>query len=147
MAGGDISLPRTLDVESERENTTFVIDTQTSPTTAQQVLGGLGAQTTKVVDRVHDPSPTPPDQPGNLAKETTTTDTTPGQWTRGVEDVKTEKKGGSLASGHALRLPLQTPGAGNSTVALLSSTEAATACGAGPPEGAETPLSALGPQF
>ena len=61
----------------------------------------------------------------------------------------TEKKGespvsGSPVSGHALRLPLQTP---NSTVALLSSSEAATACGAGPPEGAETPLSALGPQF
>ena len=79
-----------------------------------------------------------------LANQTTTTDTTPGQWTRDVEDVKTEKKGESPVSGHALRLPLQTP---NSTVAPLSSSEAATACGAGPPEGAETPLSALGPQF
>ena len=102
-----------------------------------------------MLDRVYDPSPIPPDQPGNLANETTTTDTTPGQWTRGVEDVMTEKKGespvsGSPVSGHALRLPLQTP---NSTVALLSSNEAATACGSGPPEGAETPLSALGPQF
>src|SRR6056300_493890 len=105
---------------------------------------GIGAQSTTVLDRVSDPSPIPHDQPGNLANETTTTDTTPGQWTRGVEDVMTEKKGESPVSGHALRLPLQTP---NSTVALLSSSEAATACGAGPPEGAETPLSALGPQF
>ena len=79
-----------------------------------------------------------------LVKQTTTTDTTPGQWTRDVEDVKTEKRGESPVSGHALRLPLQTP---NSTVAPLSSNEAATASGAGPPEGAETPLSALGPQF
>ena len=133
------SLPRTLDAEFECEKTTLATDTQTSPTTAQKVLEGLGAQTTKVVDRVYDPSPTPPDQPVNLAKETTTTDTTPGQWTRGVEDVKTEKTGKSHASGHALRLSLQTP---NSTVDLLSSSEAATACGAGPPEGAETPLSA-----
>ena len=123
---------------------TLAIDIQTSPTTAQQVLGGLGAQTTTVVDRVYDPSPIPPDQPGNLAKQTITTDTTPGQWTRGVEVVKTEKTGEFLASGRALRLLSQTP---NSTVAPLSSSEAATACGAGPPEGAETPLSALGPQF
>ena len=71
-----------------------------------------------MLDRVYDPSPIPHDQPGNLAKETTTTDTTPGQWTRGVENVMTEKKGESPVSGHALRLPLQTP---NSTVALLSS--------------------------
>ena len=49
-----------------------------------------------------------------------------------------------LASGRALRLQLQSP---LSTVALLSSSEAATACGDGPPEGAETPVSALGPQF
>ena len=61
-----------------------------------------------------------------------------------MEDVKTEKTGEFLASGHALRLLSQTP---NSTVAPLSSSEAATACGAGPPEGAETPLSDLGPQF
>jgi hypothetical protein len=138
------SLPRTLDAECECEKPTLATDTQTSPTTAQQVLGGLGAQTTTVVDRVYDPSPIPPDQPGNLAKQTTTTDTTPGQWTRGVEVVKTEKTGEFLASGRALRLLSQTP---NSTVAPLSSSEAATACGAGPPEGAETPLSALGPQF
>ena len=138
------SLPRTLDAEFECEKTTLATDTQTSPTTAQQVLAGLGAQTTKVVDRVYDPSPIPPDQPGTLARQTTTTDTTPGQWTRGVEDVKTEKTGEFLASGRALRLLSQTP---NSTVAPLSSSEAATACGAGPPEGAETPLSALGPQF
>ena len=165
------SLPRILGAEFEREKTTLVTDTHTSPTTDQQVSGVLGALSTKVLDRVYDPSPIPHDQPGNLAKETTTTDTTPGQWTRGVEDVKTsptlakqttttdttpgqwtrgvedvmtEQKGESPVSGHALRLPLQTP---NSTVALLSSTEAATACGAGPPEEAETPLSALGPQF
>ena len=157
------SLPRTLDAELECEKTTLATDTQTSPTTAQQVLTGLGAQSTTVLDRVSDPSPIPHDQPGNLAKETTTTDTTtgqwtrgvedvktsptlakqttttdttPGQWTRDVEDVKTENKGESPVSGHALRLPLQTP---NSTVAPLSSNEAATASGAGPPEGAETP--------
>ena len=132
-------------LDEELQTITLAIDTQTSPTTAQKVLEGLGAQTTFVGDRVYDPSPIPhTDQPGNLAKETTTTDTTPGQRTRGVEDVKIEETGESLVSGHALRLPLQTP---NSTVGPLSSSEAATACGAGPPEGAETPLSALGPQF
>ena len=42
-----------------------------------------------MLDRVSDPSPIPHDQPGNLAKETPTTETTTGRWTRGVEDVKT----------------------------------------------------------
>ena len=110
-------LPRTLDAEFECEKTTLATDTQTSPTTDQEVSEGIGAQSTTVLDRVSDPSPIPHDQPGNLAKETTTTDTTTGQWTRDVEDVKTEKKGESPVSGHALRLPLQTP---NSTVALHS---------------------------
>ena len=59
------SLPRTLDVEPKRKNNTLVIDTQTSPTTDQQVSGGLGAQSTTVIDRVYDPSPIPHDQPGN----------------------------------------------------------------------------------
>ena len=36
---------------------TLAIDIQTSPTTVQQVLGGLGAQTTKVVDRVYGTRP------------------------------------------------------------------------------------------
>ena len=91
-------LPRTLDVEPERENNTLVIDTQTSPTSTEQVSGGLGAQGTTVLDRVYDPSPIPHDQPGKLAKETTTTDTISGQWTRGVADVRPDKTGEPLAA-------------------------------------------------
>ena len=49
------SLPRTLGAEFERAKTKLVTDTQTSPTTAQQVSGGLGAQSTKVLDRVYEP--------------------------------------------------------------------------------------------
>ena len=95
-----------------------------------------------VLDRVHEPSPVPHDQPGILANATTTTDTIPGQWTRGLEDVMIDETGESSASRRALRLHLQLF---LSTIALLSSFEAATACGAGPQERAETPLSAFGP--
>ena len=94
--------------------------------------------------RVSDPSPIPHDQPGILANAKTTTDTIPAELTLGMEDVMTDETGESSASGRALRLLSQSS---LSTVAPLSSVEAATACGAGPPEGTETPLSALGPQF
>ena len=107
--------------------------------TAYLGIARLIRKKTTVLDRVCDTSPIPHDQSGTLVNATTTTDTIPGQWTRGVADVRTDEMGESLASGHAMRLPLQTP---LSTVALLSSSEAVTACGAGPPEGAETPLSA-----
>ena len=89
-------------MEPHRENNTLVIDTQSSPTTAQ-VSGGLGAQSTTVLDRVCDPIPISHDQPGKLGKETTTTDTIPAQGTRGVADVRTDKTGESLASRRALR--------------------------------------------
>ena len=53
-----------------------------------------------------------------------------------------DETGESSASRRALRLHLQSS---LSTVALLSSFEAATACGTVQPERAETPLSAFGP--
>ena len=94
--------------------------------------------------RVSDPSPIPHDQPGILANAKITTDTIPAERTLGMEDVMTDETDESSASGCARRLLLQSS---LSTVAPLSSFEAATACGAVHPEGAETRLSAIWPQF
>ena len=116
-----VSLPRTLDVEFERENNTLVFDTQTSPTTAQQV-SGLGVQSTTVLDRVYDPSPIPHDQPGILANATTTTDTIPAERTLRMEDAMIDETGEPSASRRALRLHLQSS---LSSVALHTSTETA----------------------
>ena len=126
---------------NERATNTIQNNNQASPTTAQQVSGGLGAQGTTVPARVSDPSPVPHDQPGTLANAKITTDT---QGLLGREDVMTDETDESSASGCTSCLLTQSP---LSTVAPLSSFEAATACGAVQPEGAETPLSALGPQF
>ena len=125
---------------SNERATNTLQNNQASPTTAQQVSGGLGAQGTTVPARVSDPSPIPHDQPGILANAKITTDTIPAERTLGMEDVMTDETDESSASGCARRLLLQSS---LSTVAPLSSFEAATACGAVQPEGAETPLSAL----
>ena len=126
---------------SNERATNTLQNNQASPTTAQQASGGLGAQGTTVPARVSDPSPIPHDQPGTLANAKITTDT---QGLLGREDVITDETDESSASGCAQRLQSQSP---LSAVAPLSSFEAATACGAVQPEGAETPLSALGPKF
>ena len=136
-----------LEVDLEREHNTPAIDIQKPPTTAQPALGDFGAQSTTVLARVNDPSPISLEQPGSSAN-TTTTETILGQWAHGVPDVMTDETGKTLASGHALRLlSLQYPLSPVAPLSSPTSSEAATACGAGPPEGAETPLSALGPQF
>ena len=60
-----------LQVDLDSEQHTPAIDTQTSPITAQQALGDLGAQGTTVPVRVNDPSPISLEQPGTLANTTT----------------------------------------------------------------------------
>ena len=136
-----------LEVDLEHEHNTSAIDTPKPPTTAQPALGDLGAQSTTVLVRVNDPSPISLEQPGSSAN-TTTTETILGQWAHGVPDVMTDETGKTLASGHALRLlSLQYPLSPVAPLSSPTSSEAATACGAGPPEGAKTPLSALGPQI
>ena len=84
---------------NERATNTLQNNNQASPTTAQQVSGGLGAQGTTVPARVSDPSPIPNDQPGILANAKITTDTTPAERTLGMEDVMTDETGESSASG------------------------------------------------
>ena len=64
------SLPRTLEVEFEREHNSPAFDTQKPPITAQQALRDLGAQGTTVPVRVNDPSPISLEQPGTLANTT-----------------------------------------------------------------------------
>ena len=96
-----------------------------------------------MLDRVYDPSPIPHDQPGILANTTTTTDTIPGQRTLGMEEVTIESQRESpQLQGVLLCLHLKSS---VFSIALDSSLEAVTACGAGPPKRAEPPLSAFGP--
>jgi len=104
--GGAFVCNRTLDVELDRKNTTLVIDTQPSPTTDQQVSGGLGTQSTTVLARVYDPRPIPHDQLGISVNSTNTTDTIPGELTLGMADVMIDETEEPLASGRALCLPL-----------------------------------------
>jgi len=97
------SSPRLLLAEFER-NITAVINRRPQP-------GGLGAQGTRVLDKIFDPSLILPDQQGISAPTTRTTDTIPkAVRISGVADVMIESQGESpQLQGALLRLRLQSP--------------------------------------
>ena len=120
-----------LQVDLDSEQHTPAIDTQTSPITAQQALGDLGAQGTTVPVRVNDPSPISLEQPGTLANTTSSTDPILGQkWPQRVADVTTEKTRELTASERVLRMPSQSLEFPVAPLSSPTSTEAATARGA-----------------